>query len=166
MDNKSLQGVYKKGKNKKNIWFFTGYIVIFSACFQIPIIFSNLKSNCSTNWLILRNLQEQVKKAFCYQKLFWPFTVWMNCCKFSAFSLKFQKIFSITRTIFSHSRFGNKIPYKSTTFFMNILCFNVCKKSFEVTCLIKFAFPFFFDHHHCVLLNCLYLEEDKTIDDN
>ena len=34
--------------------------------------------NCS----ILRdliNLQEQVKKAFCYQKLFWAFTVWINC---------------------------------------------------------------------------------------
>ena len=43
MDNKSLQGVYKKGKNKKNIWFFTGYIVIFSACFQIPIIFSEVQ---------------------------------------------------------------------------------------------------------------------------
>ena len=27
----------------------------------------------------MRNLQEQVKKAFCYQKLFWPFTVWINC---------------------------------------------------------------------------------------
>ena len=27
----------------------------------------------------LRNLQEQVKKAFCYQKLFWPFSVWINC---------------------------------------------------------------------------------------
>ena len=27
----------------------------------------------------LRNLQEQVKKAFCYQKLFWPFTIWINC---------------------------------------------------------------------------------------
>ena len=31
--------------------------------------FSNLNSNCS-NLLNLRNLQEQVKKAFCYQKLF------------------------------------------------------------------------------------------------
>ena len=29
----------------------------------------------------MRNLQEQVKKAFCYQKLFWPFTVWINCSK-------------------------------------------------------------------------------------
>ena len=26
----------------------------------------------------MRNLQEQVKKSFCYQKLFWPFTVWIN----------------------------------------------------------------------------------------
>ena len=34
--------------------------------------------NCS-NLLDMRNLQEQVKKAFFYQKLFWPFTVWMNC---------------------------------------------------------------------------------------
>ena len=32
-------------------------------------IFSNLGSNCS-NLLDLRNLQEQVRKAFCYQKLF------------------------------------------------------------------------------------------------
>ena len=32
------------------------------------------------NWpLDLRNLQEQAGKAFCYQKLFWPFTVQINC---------------------------------------------------------------------------------------
>ena len=43
----------------------------------------------------MRNLQEHVKKAFCYQKLFWPFTVWINCssdlknfCKFSASNFK------------------------------------------------------------------------------
>ena len=23
--------------------------------------------------------REQVKKAFCYQQFFWPFTVWINC---------------------------------------------------------------------------------------
>ena len=50
----------------------------FPACFWIPIIFSNLNYNCS-NLLDMRNLQEQVKKAFCYQKLIWPFTVWINC---------------------------------------------------------------------------------------
>ena len=37
-----------------------------------------MNSNCS-NLFSLRNLQEQVKKAFCYQKLFWPFTVQTNC---------------------------------------------------------------------------------------
>ena len=29
----------------------------------------------------MKKTQEQVKKAFCYQKLFWPFTVWINCSK-------------------------------------------------------------------------------------
>ena len=64
------------------------FFITFPACFSIPKIFSNLNSNCSN--LSLRNLQEQVKKAFCYQKLFWPLTVWKNC--------------SITKTIFSLSR--------------------------------------------------------------
>ena len=44
----------------------------------IKIIFSNLNPNCP-NLLDMRNLQEQVKKAFCYQKLFWSITVWINC---------------------------------------------------------------------------------------
>ena len=41
----------------------------FTACFSIPIIFSNFDFNFS-NLSSLRNLQEQVKKAFCYQELF------------------------------------------------------------------------------------------------
>ena len=45
------------------------YFLTFPACFRIPIFFSNLNSNCS-NLFYLRKLQEQVKKAFCYQKLF------------------------------------------------------------------------------------------------
>ena len=46
--------------------------IIFSnfSCFSIPILFSNLNYNCS-NLLDIRNLQEQVKKAFCNQKLFY-----------------------------------------------------------------------------------------------
>ena len=56
----------------------TNVFVTFPACFLIPTIFSNFSFNCS-NLLDIRNLQEQVKKAFCYQKLFWPFTSWMNC---------------------------------------------------------------------------------------
>ena len=50
----------------------------FPADFYISIFFSNLHYNCS-NFLDPRNLQEQVKKAFCYQKLFWPYTVQTNC---------------------------------------------------------------------------------------
>ena len=51
----------------------------FSCRFLNPnIFFSNLNFN-SSNLSSLRNLQEQVKKAFCYQKLFWPFIVWINC---------------------------------------------------------------------------------------
>ena len=41
----------------------------FPACFYTPIFFSNLNSN--PNLLGMRNLQEQFKKAFCYQNLFW-----------------------------------------------------------------------------------------------
>ena len=37
-----------------------------------------MNANCS-NLSDMRNLQEGVKKAFCYQKLFWPFTVRKNC---------------------------------------------------------------------------------------
>jgi hypothetical protein len=45
--------------------------------------------NCA-NLLYLRNLQEQVKKAFCYQKLFWSFTVWIDCSSDREFFLKFK----------------------------------------------------------------------------
>ena len=57
--------VYSIFSKKKNLTF--------------PAVFSsNLNHNCS-NLLDMRNLQEQVKKTFCYQKLFRPFTVWINC---------------------------------------------------------------------------------------
>ena len=65
----------------------------------------------------MKNLQEKVKKAFCYLKLFWPFTVWINCSSdlknFANSRLEFQKFFSNTRTIFStvsQYNFDNKIP--------------------------------------------------------
>ena len=48
----------------------------FSDFFLNPNIFSSLNSNCS-DILYLRNIQEQVEKEFCYQKLFRPFTI--NC---------------------------------------------------------------------------------------
>ena len=82
----------------------------FPACFSIPIIFSNFDFNCSNLWS-LRNLQEQVKKAFSYQNLFWPFIVWIKCSRdlknfegSQPSATDFKSFFSITRTIFSHCR--------------------------------------------------------------
>ena len=41
----------------------------FSCMFLNPNNFSNLNSNCSFKFLGIRNLQEQVKKAFCLPKI-------------------------------------------------------------------------------------------------
>jgi hypothetical protein len=38
----------------------------------------------------MRNLPEQVKKTLCYQKLFWPFTVWISCSSDREKLLKFK----------------------------------------------------------------------------
>ena len=76
--------------------------------------------NCS-NSSSLRSLQEQVKKAFCYQKLFWPFTVWINCStdlknfassrplasNFKSFSRSLEQFFLTV----GQNNFGNKIPF-------------------------------------------------------
>ena len=73
-----------------------------------------MNSNCS-------NLQEQVKKAFCYQKLFWPFTVWINCSSdlnffsnsrpsasnFKSFSRSLEQFF----LTIGQNKFRNKIPF-------------------------------------------------------
>ena len=92
----------------------------FPACFSIPIIFSNLNSNCS--YLPdLRNLQEQVKKAFCYQRLSWLFTVWINCSSdlknfensrpsasnFKSFSRSLEHFFLTV----GQNNYDNKIPH-------------------------------------------------------
>ena len=76
--------------------------------------------NCS-NLLDMRNLQEQVKKAFCYQKLFWPFTVWINwssdlknftnsrplASNFNSFSRSLEQFFLTV----GQNNFYNKIPF-------------------------------------------------------
>ena len=68
----------------------------------------------------MRNLQEQVKKAFCYQKLYWPFTVWINCSSglknfansrpsasnFKTFSWSLEQLFLTV----GQNNFDNKIP--------------------------------------------------------
>ena len=53
----------------KDICKWQSIFLTFPTCFWIPISFFNLNSNCS-NSLDMRNIQEHVKKSFCYQKLF------------------------------------------------------------------------------------------------
>ena len=91
----------------------------FSCMFLNPNIFPLLNSNCS-NIIVRRNLQEQVNKAFCYQKLFWPLTVWINCSSdlknflnsqpsasnFKSFSRSLEQFFLTV----GQNNFGNKIP--------------------------------------------------------
>jgi hypothetical protein len=98
------------------------YFLTFPAYFLIPIISSNLNYNFSI-FLDLRNLQEQVKKAFCYQKLFWSFTVWINCSSdlknfensrpsdlnFKSFSQSLEQFFLTV----GQNYFDNKIPFLS-----------------------------------------------------
>ena len=68
----------------------------------------------------MRNHKKKVKKAFCYQKLFWPFTVWINCSsdlkvlKILGFSSNFKKKSQSLEQSFltvGQNNFGNKIPF-------------------------------------------------------
>ena len=65
----------------------------------IFLAFSNLSFNCS-NLLDLSNLQEQVKKAFCYHKLFGPFTVRTNCS--SDLKMVFLTMFLCQKLVFCY----------------------------------------------------------------
>ena len=92
----------------------------FSCRFLNPNIFSNSNYNCS-NFLDLRNLQEQVKKEFCHQKLVWPFTVWINCSsdlkifensRSSALNFKsFSRSLELFFLTVDQNNFGNIIPF-------------------------------------------------------
>ena len=71
----------------------------------------------------MRNLQEEVRKAFCHQKLSWIFTVWVNCScdlkifansrpsalNFKSFSWSIEQFFLAV----GKNNFGNKIPFFS-----------------------------------------------------
>ena len=89
------------------------------------IFFLSLNSNCS-NLLDMRNLQEQVKKAFYYQKLNWPFTVWIDCSSsnswpsasnFKRFSLSLEQFFLTV----GQNNFVNKIPFLFSNFCVSVL---------------------------------------------
>ena len=114
--------------------------------------FSTINSNC-IDLLDMRNLQEeQGKKAFCYQKLFWPFTVrtnWSSDLKFFTNSwplaLNFKRFFSITETIFSHIRSeqfwyqNNNLKIKNTNLPTSSSLTILMTLSF---CLIKFLWRY------------------------
>ena len=85
--------------------------------------------NCS-NLLDMRNLQEQVKKTFCYHKLFWPFIVWINCpsdlkhfansrpsaSNFQSFSWSLEQFYLTV----GQNNFGNKIPFLENVFIKSL----------------------------------------------
>ena len=64
------------------------YFLTFPACFWIPIIFSNLNSNCSNFYKIWETSRNKLKRH--HQKLFWPFTVRTNCSSDLEKILKFE----------------------------------------------------------------------------
>ena len=110
---------------------------------------SNLNSNCS-NSLDMRNLQEQVKKTFCYQKLFWPFTVWIDSSdrkhfvnsRPSASKVKFQKFFTSLEQFFltvGQNTFGNKIPFSAfSRLLRNFRNFYIQQIVFTICCIYPF----------------------------
>ena len=73
------------------------------------------------NLFDVRNLQEQVEKGFCYQKLFWPFTVWTNCsCNLRNFAKSrpsasnfksFSRLLEHFFLTVGQNNSGNKIPF-------------------------------------------------------
>ena len=73
--------------NMKKKYTFLGILAAISLCIKSCFAFSQKNAFLTflnpniffPIWIVLmRNLQEQVKKAFCYHKLFWPFTFWIN----------------------------------------------------------------------------------------
>ena len=102
-------------------------------------MFSNLNYNFSKE-LDLRNLQEQVEKALCFRKLFWPFTIQINCCSeltnfanswpsalnFKTFSQSLEQIFLIV----GQNNFGNKIPFLCALLSASLLEFLILNSEF------------------------------------
>ena len=76
----------------------------------------------------MRNLKKQVKKAFCYQKLFWPFNVsdlknlansWPSVSNFKFFSRSLEQLFLIV----GQNNFGNKILFITYELKIYEICF-------------------------------------------
>jgi hypothetical protein len=84
--------------------------------------FSDIFDSC-LQWVCVVHVQEQIKKTFCYQKLFWASTVWINCSSdFKKFensrpsASNFKKKSGLLEWFFlivGQNNFGNKIPFLS-----------------------------------------------------
>ena len=102
----------------------------------------------------MRNLQEQVKKAFCYQKLFWPFSVWINCssdlkilenCRpsasnFKSFSRSLEHFFQTV----GQNNFGNEIHFPDSFIFQKKIRSQNCHNYFFFTKIVFWYFKHFF----------------------
>ena len=117
--------------------------------------------NCSIFW-DLRNLQEQVKKAFCYQKLFWPFTVWINCSSdlknfensrlsasnFKSFSRSLEQFFLTV----GQNNFGNKIPLLHTWILND-------SARFFFLLLVSLSFHYFSQIHEKLSISFMHVKQ-------
>ena len=132
-----------------------------------------MNSNCSI-LLDMRNLQEQVKRAFCYQKLFWPFTVWINCSRdlknfANCLQPQISKVFLITRTIFSHSRteqfwYQNTISWEKTLHTKLFFTFFMTKISLKLLVSSNFTIaPPGLQHNGMTVLICARLNLARNI---
>ena len=87
----------------------------------------------------LQGLQEQVEKTFCYQKLFWPFTIWINFSsdlknlEILGLQPRISKVFFRSLEQFfltvGQNNFGNKIPIQSPEIHLKLNCLSpfICK---------------------------------------
>ena len=92
---------------------------IFFTFFNFSYMFLNPNTYFFSIWILLvlihyiwDTFKNKLKKAFCYQKLFWAFTVWTNCSgdlkifinsrpsasNFKSFSLSWEHFFSHSRS--------------------------------------------------------------------
>ena len=77
-------------------------------------MFENFEKMWNCIWIKIRKLQEQVRKASCYRKLFWPFTVRINCSShLKIFENSWPRISKVFLTV-GKNNFSNKIPEFST----------------------------------------------------
>ena len=98
--------------NKEN--FRLQLIILFLGFYFCVKIADKVSRRNFSNLLDMRNLHQQDKKIFCCKNCSNKLFSDLKFCKFSAFSLKFTKVFSQSLEFFfltvGHTNFDNKIP--------------------------------------------------------